>query len=113
MAAPAGGMDLVWDMVSWLHHHFRKAKPSRAEVTTFFMNMMMPKPIDPGVFSFDRHCLPTNQYQSVSSPVWVLCLCHMARKSLMIPALASDFLNKEYQQRVYVQISARAETDVD
>ena len=26
VAVPAGGMDLVWDMVGWLHQHFKKMK---------------------------------------------------------------------------------------
>lgn len=65
VAAPAGGMDLLWDMVSWLHHHFRKGKPTRAEVKVLVMNMVISSAIDSGACLVDCHCLPTT-HSSVS-----------------------------------------------
>lgn len=32
VAAPGGGMDLVWDLVGWLNHRFKKTSSSRAQV---------------------------------------------------------------------------------
>ena len=91
VAAPGGGMDLVWDIVGWLNHRFKKATSSRAQVLV----VLSQRPT-----RYSEVCDNIHSPLPKATPVWVLCLCHMARKSLAIPSLASTFLNQECQQRV-------------